>query len=514
MTLEPSNLVGSFTAGQATKLYQTIESDLSPIAVATTNGNYGGVVYSTYTSATCKSKHIATIGCTNLIVQYKMLLAGTVVGTPEVLPGNNVEIKVSLEDSAGTLIPVYFRGSRLTLLKVGALLVSDPIGVTLAKDETFYIRTFINRISSSAYTDNIGEPGNFASNQTNMLYSYNARGITFANGEGASFSTSTGVDPFLSDLTDSGTIAASSNVVFAPVAILGTPTTKTTSSVAIIGDSISAGSGDFTAPNAVSTNPNVSEWGYGHWVRAFGPAKVAYTRLAQGGEQALEWVTNADVFHRQAMINNTSAIIALGTNDIAGAGATAAQVQSYLTSVVAKLKEYVDNVCVSTILPRATSTDGYVTLENQTSTTTSNFSAVKNEVNDWIRAGNLKVPVIDVADLAESSRNSNKWTLASILDSGTASGGSATTVVDATKSWTTNQWYGYIVTNMATGQNGYISSNTATTLTCSFVTGQFSPVPGVGDAYRITSSYTGDGTHPCPYGYRKLAEGISVGYFS
>lgn len=514
MTLTPSTLVGPFTAAQATKLYNTIDSDLSPIVVATSNAPFGGVVYTTYTTATCKSKHIAAVGCRDIRLQYKMLLAGTVVGTPEVLPSNNVEIKVSIEDSAGTLIPVYFDGARLKLLKVGTLLTSDPIGVTFAKDEVFYVRTFINRISSAAFVDNIGEPGNFSSNQTNMLYSYNARGTTFSNGEGASFSVATGVDPFLTDFTDSGTIAASANVVFAPTAILGIPSEKTAGSVAIIGDSISAGSGDLTAPNTASTSPNPSEWGFGHWVRALGARKVAYSRLAQGGEQALEWITNADVFHRQAMINNTSAIIALGTNDIAGAGATAAQVQTYLTTLVAKIKNYVDRVYVSTILPRATSTDGFVTLANQTSTTSNNFSAIKNEVNDWLRAGNLRVPIIDVADIAESSRNSNKWVVASILDSGTATSGSATTVVDTSKSWATNQWFGYIVTNMTTGQNGYISSNTNNTLTCSFITGQFSPAVGVGDLYRITSSYTGDGTHPCPYGFKQLAAGLPEGLFS
>lgn len=516
MTLNANTLVGPFTAAQATKLYNNIDSDLQPISVAYSNSPFGGNVYATYTSATGKSRHVATVGCRNLRLVYKILLQGTVIGTPEELPANPFEMKVSLETSTGTLFPVYFSGNRLTLCKPGALLISDPIGVSLAANEVFHVRTFINRIASASFTDNVGESGFLATDQANLIQSYSARGVMFANGEGAVFSTSTGVNPFLQDFTDSGSVAQSSNIVFAPSVILGIPEAKISRSVVILGDSISYGAGD-VIPAAAATipNSNYTQFCFGHWTRAFGAANIAYFRAAMGGEQCADWVTNAKCFNRQSMINNSTALIALGTNDIASGGASADTLKANLLTLIAKMRNYTDKVYISTILPRALSTDGYVTLTNQTTQLANNFNNVKNEVNDWMRAGGTRIPVIDMADAAESSRNSGKWKAGTILVSGTATGGSATTIVDAGKSWTTNEWTGYVATNNATGQSGYISSNTATTLTCIFISGisQFSPVPGSGDAYTINASYTADGTHPSSYGFKQLTSAVPVTMF-
>lgn len=55
-----------------------------------------------------------------------------------------------------------------------------------------------------------------------------------------------------------------------------------------------------------------------------------------------------------------------------------------------------------------------------------------------------------------------------VTDTGTASGGSTTTVVDGTKAWTANYWAGYyvkVLTGSNAGQEKLIQSNTATTLT-------------------------------------------------
>lgn len=87
-------------------------------------------------------------------------------------------------------------------------------------------------------------------------------------------------------------------------------------------------------------------------------------------------------------------------------------------------------------------------------------------------------------------------------NSGLASAGSSTTVTDSTKSWTTNQWQGYMVTLGDTtttvtraNEYAYIKSNTATALT---IDGTWGVAPAANTAYTITKwthfAITFDGT--------------------
>lgn len=515
MTVVAKDLVGAFTAAQATSIYKNVDRVLDPVTVSYTNVAYGGAAYATYTSATCKCKYTIGTSCSTIQLVYNSLLQGTIAGTPEVLPGNNFEIKVSLELSNGTLVPVWFGTNRLTLMKPGVTVVSNPVGVSLAAGEIVYVRTFINRIISNTFTNNIGEAGSITANLTNLVQSYSARGTVFtSSNEGAVFSVATGVDPFLQDFTDSGLVAGSNNIVYGPVEILGIPEVKNRKSVVVIGDSIASGAGDAAAPVGTVANTLFSEYALGLVNRAFGPLGIPLTKLAIGGETALEWVTNTVVFRRQRLINNSTALIMLGTNDIA-TGASAATVQTRLAAIVAKMRKYCDTIYVSTILPRASSTNGWTTLANQVpSTLGGSFTTTKNTVNDWLRGGGLPgVGIIDLADVAESSRNSGIWKAGTIAVSGTATGGSGTTIVDAGATWTTNQWYGYAATNLATGQSGYILSNTATTLTFTSAAA-FSPVPGPGDAYSIALSWTADTVHPTSFGHAQLAAAIPANLFA
>ena len=82
---------------------------------------------------------------------------------------------------------------------------------------------------------------------------------------------------------------------------------------------------------------------------------------------------------------------------------------------------------------------------------------------------------------------------------GTATGGSATTVVDATAAWTTNQWQGksvWITAGPSAGGRGHIVSNTATTLTLNatntnapvgYIQG-LSSAAGAGSVYHISTA--------------------------
>jgi len=67
-------------------------------------------------------------------------------------------------------------------------------------------------------------------------------------------------------------------------------------------------------------------------------------------------------------------------------------------------------------------------------------------------------------------------------NTGTATATDTTILTDSTKNWTVNQWKNMYVYNVTTSNNCYISSNTATTITCSAaITGGWN----TGDSYRI-----------------------------
>jgi hypothetical protein len=67
--------------------------------------------------------------------------------------------------------------------------------------------------------------------------------------------------------------------------------------------------------------------------------------------------------------------------------------------------------------------------------------------------------------------------------SGTATGGSQTTLIDTTQTWEDDEWAGYVVTDLTQNAQAEIASNTATTLT--FVAALTNAV-AAGDSYLVT----------------------------
>lgn len=479
------------------------------VNIGTLTAPYSGINYSTYSSATCKTRHVASVACYDLRLIYNSMLIATVAGTPEVKFGNDFEIKCSVELGGGTLVPVFFNGARLKLMKPGSVAISEPVGIRLAAGEVFWVRTYFNRIASTSYTDGTGQAGFLASNQTNLCSNVTLRGTLFSGTEGASFSSSTGVDPFLQDKTDSSTIAASNNQGYAPIAIVGRVETTQAKSVIVIGDSISAGSGDFTPGSPTNSNFDIYS-GRGYWPRAFRDS-YAITQLACGGEQTVDFIGNTKSFYRYALADyGSTAILALGTNDIMTGGLTAAQLKAKILLLIEKIAPKVSKILVGTMIPRTTSTNGWLTTAGQTTVMTNSFNSVRVEVNNWIRELGTGHPYIEIADLVESARDSGLWKApGTALDSGTATGGSTTTIVDSSKSWTTNQWMGYVAAaSSSSGQAGVITANTSNTLTLTVTSGALSPGVSAGNTYTIHAAYTLDGTHPSAYGHAQMAANV------
>jgi hypothetical protein len=135
------------------------------------------------------------------------------------------------------------------------------------------------------------------------------------------------------------------------------------------------------------------------------------------------------------------------------------------------------------------------------------------EYNDWVRSGcpvdsTFTVPrptgtvggvpnpwvyaYVEIADSVESARNSCLWGWQQNA-TGTATGGTTTTLVNSGAAWTTNQWQNLkvsIVGGTGAGQIAAIASNTATTLTF----GALTTAPDATSQYIIGLDYT-SGVH-------------------
>lgn len=96
------------------------------------------------------------------------------------------------------------------------------------------------------------------------------------------------------------------------------------------------------------------------------------------------------------------------------------------------------------------------------------FRFYDRATNTW--SSNLSVSGFLGAVGTDSRLTSTETRLDDIFVSGTATGGSATTLIDSTKNWATNQWTNYqvrIVSGSAAGRIATILSNTSNTLTLS-----------------------------------------------
>lgn len=396
---------------------------------------------------------------------------------------------------------VRFDRARLALVKPATILFSDPAFLHVPGGSEIWVRTFANRLASSSYTI-AGETGLLGSAQSYWPSNRVVRGVAGGNGEGVVYTTSDGVDPSTVYYGEGGAIPATDISGYSPIAILAHGKRGTCKGVAVVGDSI------FT-PGYDSYESLASGFGIVH--RAlYGERGIV--NLACGGEQAWHWINGNATFRRQLAALCDTAIVDFGSNDLHNNGANAATLQSRLTTLWGSLAALGLKVYQCTILPRTTSTDGFETTGNQTVSSAYTFEASRVTVNDWIRTTPSPLSgYFETADAVETARNSGIWIApGTAASTGTATGGTSTTLVDSGASWTTNQWAGYSVRNTTTGANAYVLSNTATTLTVVGTATGTAWTSTSGDAYRIIANYTADGTHPNGLGNQVLADVIEL----
>lgn len=234
-----------------------------------------------------------------------------------------------------------------------------------------------------------------------MLY-VNTTGVIFISApfsstlEGNNFGSGTPTDQVAS-----GTVAAASNLMFAPAAIIGTTVNP---SVCLVGDSRVVGVNDLTTDNTLDV---------GELARWIGP-NYAYANLGVFATNLNVALTNYT--NRLRIVAYCShAIDEYGINDIAG-GQSAATVATNRASMATLLGK----PTFGTTLPtETTSTDTWLTTTNQTGT---GNSSVVTTFNGLERAGIAgEINVFDVANIVDPYAL-GKWPVSKIpfATSGTA----------------------------------------------------------------------------------------------
>lgn len=359
---------------------------------------------------TAKLDHVATRTASGIqLVFVNYYSNSSRVETPGL---NNITVAAGVEQGT-SVIPVTFNGQPSVVIPPGGTVISDVIGVYIVKGATFYTRTYVSVASGDKFPR--GGHGAFASN--------------YANPAGANL---TGLG--------AGTLTGGSSVrVFAPAAIIGQPLDTGKAVVAIVGDSIGAGDND-------------SQRGFVE--RALG-GNYSFQKVTYSGEGPIAWVDldGTQRFRRVQLLHTVGVTHIISEHGVNSIGTTLATLQPLVIKYWNALAA-IAPTWQTTVTPQTTSTDGWVTTGNQTP-----FSSNANRIlfNNWlrdgapmtvgtttpaavgatggsiVRAGQTGHPlmgVLEIADLAETARDSGIWKAGYTTD-GTHPGSAGTVPMSA-----------------------------------------------------------------------------------
>lgn len=336
-----------------------------PYKLALSNGTDMG--------ANSKNRIIAAHRVTDVSLKYANYYAS---GSQESVGLNDITVRAAIFYNS-VYYPMYFRGVRDVTIQPGVIVESDRLGIDIPAGTTFYIMTYVTVATS-------GQKWPLSK--------------LFVRSYGEEYVPS--VTP--SDLSTTGGYTAAGNANgYGPMQVL-TRNTNTNPYVAVIGDSISDGTGDLTNVNSTDGLER------GFVLRALIPDFPVQV-LSQPGGQAAQF-NFGSMGRRFTMLGDAeAAIIAYGANDLAGAK-TFAQLQASLQYIWDYCAARGMRVFATTITPKTTSTDSWATTANQTIAYSGATELVRTQINDWIRTKPAPLTgYFDTADAAESARNSGKW---------------------------------------------------------------------------------------------------------
>ena len=424
---------------------------------------------------------------------------------------NSFTVKVGVEritlanastimDMGGVITPVSFGGTSTGTVNPGAILESDLVPFTANAGDIVMIRAYIVPVG-----------GNLLPGDGKLM------GLTSGNGLGLGEAFS------LADVSYGGALTVTNDaLVTRPIAILGQTVDGTTApSVAIIGDSISAGTGDL----------GVFEMQYngGFLVRAcwqqdvpqidpFGPTvPVGYINLSRGGEQISQWVNFAtNTIKPKLSLYATDAWSFMWGNDT-----DANAIKTNLVTLANWYTSRGKTFRATTHTPGSPSTDGWRTIANQTPTNVTIVAPVHTFLRDTTSSGFVQTcaspakvfvseltAIVSVDAAGNPTPDATFWhPMGPVIASGTATSGQANWYLeDTTKAWAPQSLRGYtlyIVGGLGAGTFAQIEWNSAIRVTTNALSVDATSV------YEIRGSYTLDGAHPATIAHQALAKGFS-----
>lgn len=170
------------------------------------------------------------------------------------------------------------------------------------------------------------------------------------------------------------------------------------SSVIILGDSIIGGTGYYFRPAK-------------SWATLALDSTHPSLFCAKSGESAQQFAADTNGQQRRRLLDTGDWLLyAYGTNDIYG-GRTLAQTQADTLTILGWARQRGVKIALCTITPRTTSTDGFVTVANQTEQNAGTAGLVRKAFNAWVRsgAGGFADLVVDVANQVETAQDSGLW---------------------------------------------------------------------------------------------------------
>lgn len=450
-----------------------------------------------------------TAGSTNVNARIKHTLAcdvseirlvfhnwnGAVNG--EAAGSNALAITAGIE-IAGTTFPVTFRGVLAPTLDIDGILVSDPIPCDGVLGDTIFSR--VHAVGATV------------------------RATRFTDGTGGEGTNASATDQSLT-----GTISGSGNA-YSPAAIIGIPARGAAQKWGVVvGDSLPSGQGD---------DPNNS-----YLKRAFATASVPFLDVARQSETLVLGMATLSGSKRRRQLSSPAPIAFIGSyadNDIATGTTLAATQALFLTVAYVYANRNAraarkGAVLTHTLLPRTTSSDSFQTTANQTVVT---GEAVRLLYNAWIRDGapidattkvaaavgatsnvlragasghplaSLAVPgtaellkgYVEIADVAESARDSGKWKVLNLT--GTATTTSATKNLTLVSNLSIQNGDSIIGTGIPA--NAYVISGGGT---ATLVIDQNATASA---AVSIFAAHTTDGTHPGSRMHQLMAAAIPM----
>jgi lysophospholipase L1-like esterase len=459
---------------------------------------------STATVGTARVPYYMNFAATDIRLVYSNWFTnGSYVDTDNTA---NLVINASIELS-GTIYRITFAGQTTATVGPGGFIQSDPIPFDLAFGTLFYVRTFT---SGSAW-------------HANRIASY-------AGGGGWTVT---------SDLTAPGSGAIADNtsytVLLGPSVITGVPLGATSvPSVFAIGDSIALGYGDgvtaLDGKNTVNT-----KLGVGGFIPRALDGHYGLINAGVSSDTVANFLATTTHFRRMTFAaSTTSAICEYGRNDISS-GTALATIQANLLSAWTMLSNRALRVFQTTITPKTSSTDGWLTSGSQTPTPSA-YESNRTTLNDWIRAG---APIVsgtavavgtggavlagqaghplygyfETADTVETARNSGLWkppaNARTVTDASFTSG--SFNISSATASFTAAD-LGRTVVATGAGVSGALLIITLTAI-YNATTAGMSISAGTtisGTSATISDAYTQDGLHPQPYGAAAMATNVTL----